>query len=159
MPCDPNTTVLHRLEDGYHITVIPGRPHTLFLRDRYCTKLAILELFQDRIVRVSGYRVRELPRKHAEVLIDFVRGFHYFLSPEAALELGLSVIRFEDGGERYFTVSELSPYRLNKIMRSSPTPPECRSAAVRPHRQPEFWGCRFVLAWCSSSLSFQFHTV
>ena len=119
MPCDPNTTVLHRLEDGYHITVIPGRPHTLFLRDRYCTKLAVLELFQDRIVRVSGYRVRELPRKHAEVLIDFVRGFHYFLSPEAALELGLSVIRFEDGGERYFTVSELSPYRLNKIMRST----------------------------------------
>lgn len=107
MPCDPNTTVLHRLEDGYHITVIPGRPHTLFLRDRYCTKLAVLELFQDRIVRVSGYRVRELPRKHAEVLIDFVRGFHYFLSPEAALELGLSVIRFEDGGERYFMVSEL----------------------------------------------------
>ena len=118
MPCDPNTTVLHRLEDGYHITVVPGHPHTLFLRERYCTKLAVLELFQDKIVSVSGYRVRELPPKHIEVLINFVRGFHYFLSPEAALELGLSSIRFEDGIEQYFTVSELSPYRLNKIMRS-----------------------------------------
>lgn len=118
MPCDPNTTVLHRLENGYHITVIPGRPHTLFLRDRYCVKLAVLELFQDRIVSISGYRSRKLQRKHIEVLIDFVRRFHYFLSPEAAFELELSVIRFEDGGEQYFTVSELNPYRLNKIMRS-----------------------------------------
>lgn len=118
MPNNRNTTVLHRLKDGYHITVIPGRPYTLYLRDRYCIKLAVLELFQDKIVSITGYRVRELPKKVVEILIDFVRSFHYFLTADAAQELGLSIIRLEEGKEQYFKVSELSSYRLNKIMRN-----------------------------------------
>lgn len=120
MPCDPNTTVLHRLEDGYHITVIPGRPHTLFLRDRYCTKLAVLELFQDRIVRVSGYRVRRAAAQTAEVLIDFVRGVSLFSDArKRRLNSGFPSFGLKMAANGIFTVSELSPYRLNKIMRST----------------------------------------
>lgn len=118
MVIETSDNILHKLDNGYQITKTPGRPNTLVLRDQYCTKLVVLELFQDKIIGISGYHEKSCPLKYTNVIINFVRGFHYLMSNDVAIDLGLSIIKTEDSEEMYFTKSELNVIRLNKFMRN-----------------------------------------
>lgn len=113
-----NYNVLHKLDNGYQITVIPGCPNTLYLRDCYCTKLAVLELFQDKIISIRGWHTKEFPNKYASIIINFIRGFHYLMTTDVALDLGLTVVKTEGQEETYYKRSELTLHRLNKLLRS-----------------------------------------
>lgn len=113
--CD---NILHKLEDGCHITQSSTKENQLILRDKYCSGLAVIELFQDKIIHVRGYKTAEFPTKYIPSIIKFIRDYHYQINTETAYDLGLSIVRIEGQEELYLTSSELTTQKLNKFMRN-----------------------------------------
>lgn len=113
--CD---NILHKLDEGYQITQSQTKDNALILRDKYCKGLAVIELFQDKVVRVTGFKTTEFPTKQIPVIVKFIRDYHYQINSDTAFDLGLSVVRIEGQNEVYLTSSELTKIQLHKFMRN-----------------------------------------
>lgn len=118
MAADTCDNVLHSLDGGYHITLMGDRENMLVLRDRYCTGLAVIELFHDRIIRITGFHEKDYPTEYADIILKFIRTYHYRLADDAAFDLGLSIVKIDDEEEYYYTAKELTQHRLRRFMRS-----------------------------------------
>lgn len=113
-----NDNVLHHLDDGYQITQSSNKSDTLILRDKYCNALACIELFEDKIIKITGCKNKIFPSKYIAELVKFIRDYHYQISADVANDLGLSVVKIEDQDEIYHTVKELRASLLAQYMRN-----------------------------------------
>lgn len=111
-------TVIHNLSDGYKITKAINQDSKIILRDKYSTPLFVLELCNDKISDISRFKNVENNEKYKKILAKFIQSFHYYVMPEVAQELGLSVIKTSNEEEIYLTSSELSAKKLNEFMRN-----------------------------------------
>ena len=112
--------VMYKLEKGYQITRVLGKECLMILRDKYSTPLATIELCRGKISSVTPYRGAENDRNHIRVIQRFVRRYHYSLTAEAALNLSLNVVK-RDGKETYYTSSELTASRLERLFKNYDT--------------------------------------
>ena len=112
--------VMYKLEKGYQITRVLGKECLMILRDKYSTPLATIELCWGKISSVTPYRGAENDRNHIRVIQRFVRRYHYSLTAEAALNLSLNVVK-RDGKETYYTSSELTASRLERLFKNYDT--------------------------------------
>lgn len=110
-------SVIHSLNDGYKITKSLDQKSKIILRDKYSTPLYSLELCNDRISDISRFSNVAHNDKYKKILAKFVQNFHYYVMPEVAQELGLSVIKMRNDEEIYLTSSELNTKKLNELMR------------------------------------------
>lgn len=109
---------MHKLEGGYTITKVSGKDCRYVLRDKYAAPLVVLEMCNGMVSNVRGYKNVTYPEKYRPILIKFLRAHHYALTEEAAVDLGLSIVRIEDEDDLYLTSSELRGRRLNEILRN-----------------------------------------
>lgn len=112
-----SSRVIHRLDKGYKITKISGNDCKMMLRDKYSTPLAVIELCGDKVSNVRGYKSVTYDNKYRKILVDYVRDFHYHLTEEAAVDLGLSVIKIEGELDIYLTGQEFSSSKLAEYLR------------------------------------------
>ncbi len=112
-----NSRVVHRLDKGYKITKINGNDCKIMLRDKYSTPLAVIELCGDKVSNVRGYKSETYDNKYRKILVDYVRDFHYRLTEEATVDLGLSVVKIDGEEDIYLTGDEFSVSKLEEYMR------------------------------------------
>lgn len=111
-------TVIHNLNNGYKITKATNQDSKIILRDKYSTPLFVLELCNDKISDISKLGDLEYNEKYKKILAKFIQSFHYYLMPDVAKELGLSVIKTGNEEEIYLNHSELSSKKLHEFMRN-----------------------------------------
>ncbi len=112
-----SSQVVHRLDKGYKITKISGSDCKMMLRDKYSTPLAVIELCGDKVSNVRGYKSVTYDNKYRKILVDYVRDFHYRLTEDAAVDLGLSVVKTDGEEDVYLTGAEFSTSKLEEYMR------------------------------------------
>lgn len=108
--------LIHKFSSGYVGERMPGKENLFILRNKQGFIVATAEKYNDTISAFKFHKERRMPRRIVNQVVAYLMAAKFRLSREAARELGVSVLKPEDGGELYLSTQELKHYGLNYFL-------------------------------------------
>lgn len=94
---------IYKLAKDYRIVRIKGNKCSLFFKNRQNQLLASLEGCSNTFTQINIASDKKLSEIEKAYLLSFVKAKKYTMSKEVAATLGVSVIKYLDGREEYFS--------------------------------------------------------
>lgn len=122
---DEEDKLIHQFSSGYVGERMPGKDNMFILRNRQGFIAATAEKYNDVITSFRFHKERHLPRHIIDEVVAYIMEAKFRLTKEAAHELGVSILKYEDQREVYLSSRELKCYGLNHFLQ-----PEDKTVAI-----------------------------
>lgn len=104
----PENNDYYQLNDKYRLSKISGKNCSVMLRNPDDEIQAIVDVCNDKIAKVGGYRGERMTEDSRRELVKFIKDNNLSMTMSAARDLGVSIYRPETGGELYPNTQELT---------------------------------------------------
>lgn len=104
----PENNDFYQLNDKYRLNKISGKNCSVMLRNPDDEIQAIVDVCNDKIAKVGGYKGDRMSDESRRELVKFIKDNNLSMTMSAAKDLGVSVFRPDKEKESYLTASELS---------------------------------------------------